>query len=73
MVKRWKGHGGVINAVAFNEESSIALSAGQDGLVYCYGNRAFGFFGEKRPLSFIDVRSRGPPIQVKSFNSYLFA
>lgn len=42
MLKRWKGHGGAVNAVAFNEDSTVALSAGQDGLVYCYDSRSRG-------------------------------
>jgi len=42
MVKRWKGHGGGVNAVAFNEDSTVAISAGQDGLVYCYDVRSRG-------------------------------
>jgi WD40 repeat protein len=39
MLKRWGDHGGVINAVAFNEDSRVALSASQDGTIRCFDVR----------------------------------
>lgn len=39
MLKRWRDHGGVINAVAFNEDSRVALSASQDGTIRCFDVR----------------------------------
>ncbi|KAL3070090.1 hypothetical protein niasHT_036631 [Heterodera trifolii] len=42
MVKRWQSHGGAVNAVAFNEDSSVAILAGQDGLVCCHDVRSRG-------------------------------
>lgn len=40
ILKRWSYQGGAINSVAFNEESSIALSASQDGTVACHDIRS---------------------------------
>ncbi|KAH7705252.1 WD domain-containing protein [Aphelenchoides avenae] len=42
MLKRWQGHGGAINAVAFNEDSGVAISASQDGTVRCWDARSRG-------------------------------
>ncbi|KAI6242163.1 hypothetical protein M3Y99_00256900 [Aphelenchoides fujianensis] len=39
MLKRWREHGGVINAVAFNEDSRVALSASQDATIRCFDVR----------------------------------
>ncbi|KAF7636973.1 hypothetical protein Mgra_00003552 [Meloidogyne graminicola] len=41
-LKRWRGHGGTVNAVAFNEDASVAISAGQDGFVCLYDVRSRG-------------------------------
>ncbi|KAI6206608.1 WD-REPEATS-REGION domain-containing protein [Aphelenchoides besseyi] len=40
MLKRWRDHGGVINAVAFNEDSRVALSASQDSTIRCFDTRS---------------------------------
>jgi WD40 repeat protein len=40
MLKRWRDHGGVINAVKFNEDSRVALSASQDGTIRCFDVRS---------------------------------
>lgn len=39
MLKKWRDHGGVINAVKFNEDSRVALSASQDGTIRCFDVR----------------------------------
>uniref|UniRef100_A0A915PB97 WD repeat domain-containing protein 83 n=2 Tax=Meloidogyne TaxID=189290 RepID=A0A915PB97_9BILA len=41
-LKRWRGHGGTVNAVAFNEDASVAISAGQDGFVCLHDVRSRG-------------------------------
>ncbi|CAD5216934.1 unnamed protein product [Bursaphelenchus xylophilus] len=40
MLKRWRDHGGPINAVQFNEDSRVALTASQDGTVRCFDVRS---------------------------------
>lgn len=40
MLKRWRDHGGAINAVQFNEDSRVAISASQDGTVRCFDVRS---------------------------------
>ena len=39
MLKRWREHGGVVNAVAFNEDSRVALSASQDTTIRAFDVR----------------------------------
>ncbi|CAD5212520.1 unnamed protein product [Bursaphelenchus okinawaensis] len=40
MLKRWRDHGGPINAVQFNEDSRVAMSGSQDGTVRCFDVRS---------------------------------
>ncbi|VBB27996.1 unnamed protein product [Acanthocheilonema viteae] len=39
ITRRWRGHNGQVNSVAFNEESTVAVSACQDGVVRCFDIR----------------------------------
>ncbi|KHN87942.1 WD repeat domain-containing protein 83 [Toxocara canis] len=39
ITRRWRGHNGRINSVAFNEESTVAISGSQDGTVRCFDMR----------------------------------
>ncbi|VDN59134.1 unnamed protein product [Dracunculus medinensis] len=39
ITRRWRGHSGKVNCVAFNEESNVALSGSQDGIVRCFDVR----------------------------------
>uniref|UniRef100_A0A0R3QKR9 WD repeat domain-containing protein 83 n=1 Tax=Brugia timori TaxID=42155 RepID=A0A0R3QKR9_9BILA len=39
ITRRWRGHNGQVNSVAFNEESTVAISACQDGIVRCFDIR----------------------------------
>lgn len=42
MLKRWRSHGGPVNAVAFNEDSRVAITASQDGSVNLHDVRSRG-------------------------------
>ncbi|MCP9263825.1 WD repeat domain-containing protein 83 [Dirofilaria immitis] len=39
ITRRWRGHNGQVNSVAFNEESTVAVSGCQDGVVRCFDMR----------------------------------
>ncbi|VDN33582.1 unnamed protein product [Gongylonema pulchrum] len=39
ITRRWRGHNGQVNSVAFNEESTVAVSGCQDGIVRCFDIR----------------------------------
>ncbi|PAV58069.1 hypothetical protein WR25_24627 [Diploscapter pachys] len=39
-LRRWRGHGARVNAVAFNEESSIVFSGSMDGTMQAWDNRS---------------------------------
>jgi len=39
ILKRWRDHAGAINAVAFSEDSRVAMSASQDGTIRCFDVR----------------------------------
>jgi len=42
MYRKWRPHAGRINAVAFNEDSTVVFSASLDGTVRCWDMRAKG-------------------------------
>uniref|UniRef100_A0AC35TIX8 WD_REPEATS_REGION domain-containing protein n=1 Tax=Rhabditophanes sp. KR3021 TaxID=114890 RepID=A0AC35TIX8_9BILA len=53
--RRWQGHFNQINAVAFNEEATVAFSASQDGTVRSYDMKTHS----KNPIQVFDEANDG--------------